>query len=155
MVARKNDQIVNKIERYCAFQERCRQDVSIKLQQLGIRDDSEKEKIIRQLELKRFVDEARYAKAFARDKFNLHQWGKIKIGLALQGKNIPVNLIDKALSEIDSKEYSRILKMLFEKKGVELKDIEDSFIKKNRLAGYLEGKGFEAELIWTLIEKRG
>lgn len=141
------------MERYCAFQERCRQEVSIKLEQLGIKDDSEKEKIIRQLEKKGFVDERRYAKAFARDKFRLHQWGKIKIGMALQGKNIPQHLIDEALAEIDSAEYAQTLKSLLKKKEAALEDIGDAFIKKNRLAGYLESKGFEPDLIWAVLEQ--
>jgi regulatory protein len=152
MPADKSDkQILNKLERYCAFQERCKQEVSMKLQQLGITDEAEKEEIIRQLEKKRFVDETRYAKAFARDKFNLHQWGKIKIASALQGKNIPQHLIDAALDEIDSAEYEQTLKSLLKKKETELSDIEDDFIKKNRLAAYLAGKGFEADLIWKMI----
>src|SRR5262245_2554254 len=132
MAAEKNHkQIVNKVERYCAFQERCRQEVSIKLQQLGIRRESEKEKIIRQLEKGGFVNEASYSKAFAKDKFNLHQWGKIKIEVALQGKNIPQNLIDESLGAIGSTEYEQTLKSLLKKKEVELKDIEDLFIRKN------------------------
>jgi len=152
MPGQKNDQqIVNKIERYCAFQERCRQEVSIKLQQLGVKDDAEKEKIIRHLEKKGFVNEARYAKAFAREKFSLYRWGKIKIGIALQEKSIPQHLIDKSLDEIDAAEYSAALKSLLRKKEKELKEVEDPFVKKNRLAGYLEGKGFEPDLIWAAL----
>ncbi len=143
---------MSKLERYCAFQERCRQEVSIKLQQLGVKDDAEKEKIIQQLEKKRFVDEARFTRAFTKDKFNLHQWGKIKIRLALQTKNIPQKLIDEALGEIATVEYNRTLYSLLKKKTDELIDITDPFIQKSRIAVFLEGKGYEPELIWKLID---
>lgn len=153
VVEKSDKQIMNKLERYCAFQERCRQEVSIKLQQLGITDYAEKEKIIRQLEKKRFVDEARYARAFSKDKFNLHQWGKLKIENAMRGKNIHQKFIDEALGEIDAKEYEQTLKSLLEKKKDELKDIKDRYIQINRVAVFLEGKGYEPELIWKLIER--
>lgn len=153
MPAEKYDkQIVNKIERYCAFQERCRQEVSIKLQQLGVEDETEKEKIIRQLEKKGFLNEARYAGAFARDKFNLHGWGKVKIGISLQQKNIPRNIIDAGLASIDPSEYAEALRALLHKKAIEFSNEKDEFIRKNRIANYLIGRGFEPELVWEMIE---
>jgi len=151
MTDKGDEQILNKIERYCAFQERCWQEVSMKLQQLGVTDESEKEKIMEKLEKKRFVDEARYARAFAKDKFNLHQWGKIKIRHALHQKSISQNLIDNALGEIDYSEYTQVLNSLLKKKADELKHLTDPFIQKNKIANFLEGKGYEPELIWNLI----
>jgi len=147
----KDSQVQNKIERYCAFQERCRQEVRHKLRQLGVEDDSH-DKIIAQLQKKGFINEARYAKAFAHDQFNLHHWGKVKISLSLHGKNVPEKFIDDALAEIDTRQYESVLKSLMKKKERELNDTPDEFIKNNRLANYLTSKGFEPELIWQLIE---
>ncbi len=154
MPFKKNDkQLADKIERYCAYQERCRQDVRIKLKQIGA-DDSEIESLISRLEENGFINESRYAKAFARDKFNLHRWGKIKIGIALQGKNVPQKLIDESLAEIEDAEYRNELKVLLKKKGKELSDLENDFVRKNRLASYLIGKGFEPDIVWDLINER-
>ena len=151
-VAINSKSIENKLERYCAYQERCRQEVSIKLQQLGIINHSEKEKIIRQLEENGFVDEMRYARAFARDKFNLNGWGKIKIAAALQQKNIPQKNIEAGLGAIDASEYLNELKTLAKKKSDELRGIGDAYIRKNKIAAYLAGRGFEKDLIWDVVE---
>lgn len=145
--------LVDKIERYCAFQERCKQDVRIKLIQLGVAESSI-DSIIRQLDKKGFVNEARYAKAFARDKFNLHQWGRIKIEHALQQKNIPQRLIDEGLAEIEDAEYRNVLQAVFGKKQKELSELKDDLIRNDRIATYLIGKGFEPELVWEVVNKR-
>jgi regulatory protein len=126
----------------------------MKLRQLGEAEESAQEKIIAQLVKKRFLDEARYARAFALDKFNLHDWGKVKIEFALREKNIPDKLIDAALQEINSRTYEQTLKKLFKKKSAELGK-EDAFQKKGKLASYLIGKGYEADIVWTLIEQKG
>lgn len=154
MPPKANDkQLVDKIERYCAYQERCRQEVRIKLRQLGETDEAAQNKIIAQLEKNRFIDEARFARAFALDKFNLHEWGRMKIGYALKEKGIPEKLIDAALKEINSRTYEQTLKNLLRKKANELRG-EEPFQKKGKLANYLAGKGYEADLVWQLIEEK-
>ena len=144
-------QLLDKIERYCAFQERCRQDVTIKLRQLGA-DDSQHEQIIVQLIKENFINEARYAKAFAADRFRLNGWGKFKINLALQAKGISAGLIERGLAEIGQREYEQKLKSMLKKKAAELSDVKDSFIRNNKLAAFLTSRGFEPELVWTMIE---
>src|SRR5687768_8700122 len=146
-------QLVDKLERYCAYQERCRQEVRMKLRQLGETDESEQENIVALLEKNRFIDEARFARAFALDKFNLNEWGRVKIEYALKEKGIPPTLIDNALEEINQRTYAQTLKKLLKKKSAEIGKA-DAFNKKGKLASYLIGKGFEADLVWTLVEEK-
>ncbi|MDZ4846171.1 MAG: regulatory protein RecX [Chitinophagales bacterium] len=156
MSARKaNDkQLVEKMERYCAYQERCRQEVRQKVRLLGETDEAVQQQIIAQLEGNKFIDETRYARAFALDKFNLHGWGKVKIGLALRAKGIEEKPIDDALAEINQSAYEQTLKKLLQKKLTALRDEKDAFQKKGKLANYLISKGYETDQVWSLLEKK-
>jgi len=152
--AKRNDkQLVDKLERYCAYQERCRREVRQKLWQLGETDEVVQQAVIVQLEKNKFIDEARYARAFALDKFNLHDWGKVKIELGLKEKGIAEKQIDDALREINQRTYEQTLKKLAQKKLSELRPEKDAFQKKGKLANFLIGKGYEADLVWPLLEK--
>ena len=143
-----DNELLDKIERYCTYQERCRKDVTTKLKKLGVKDEKLRGKLLKKLEQNGYLNEARYAKFFTRDNFNLNCWGKVKISLALQQKGISTELIEKGLNEIDPKEYVKTLRIVLRKKESELSTLQDPFITKNRIANYLTGKGFEADLIW-------
>lgn len=154
MPAQKPDekQLLYKLERYCAYQERSRHEARQKLRQLGETDEATQQRIIAQLEKNRFIDETRYARAFALDKFNLHEWGKVKIALALREKGIAEKQVDAALAEINPRQYEQTLKKLLQKKRAELRGEKDAFQKKGKLANYLIGKGYEADKVWETVE---
>lgn len=154
MEKKPNDkQLVDKLERYCAYQERCRQEVKLKLRQLGEADEAAQQRIVAQLERNNFLDEKRFARAFALDKFNLHGWGKVKIARALKEKGIAEHLTAYALDEINPRAYEQMLKKLLQKKERELRGEKDIFKKKGKLAGFLTGKGYEADMVWGLVEE--
>lgn len=155
MPAQKPDkkQLLSKLEHYCAYRERCRLDARQKLRELGETDEATQQRILAQLEKNRFIDEARYARAFALDKFNLHAWGKVKIALALREKGITEKQVDAALAEINPRDYERALKKLLQKKRAELRGEKDAFQKKGKLAHYLISKGYEADTVWEAVEE--
>src|SRR5579863_890568 len=72
-----------KIARYCAYQERSHQEVRNKLFNYGLRSTSVDE-ILSHLITEGFLNEGRYAKAFAGGKFRIMKWGKLKIRKALE-----------------------------------------------------------------------
>ena len=156
MPAKKPDekQLLYKLERYCAYQERSRHEARQKLRLLGETDEAVQQRIIAQLEKNKFIDEARYARAFALDKFNLHDWGKVKIELGLKQNGISEKQIDVALAEINLRDYEQTLKKLLQKKFTELRNEKDAFQKKGKLANYLIGKGYEADLVWSNLERK-
>ena len=135
---------------YCAYQERTQQEVRDKLYALGLYRD-EVEQTLSDLISENFVNEERFAKAYASGKFRIKQWGRRKIIYALKQKNISPYCIDKALKEIPEDEYKEVIKKLIENKRNTLTG--DNFMKKHKISSYLIGKGFESELVWVTLNE--
>ena len=138
-----------RIQTYCAIQDRCQWEVERKMKKWGISDEII-ENILTDLILEKFVDEQRFAKSFCRGKFRIKRWGKVKIKNELKIKKISENCINKGLSQINNKEYMQVLKNVYIKKRNSLKDT-NQFIRKGKTAKHLQQKGFESNLIWELI----
>jgi regulatory protein len=135
---------------FCAIQDRCIAEMHQKLQSWGVDRDSA-ENIIERLLKEGFIDEQRFASAFARGKFrNLH-WGRIKIVAELRGRKINTALIAKAINEIDPDEYRETIAKLFARKMKELK----SNTRENRfkVMRFLASKGFEQDLIREIVNE--
>jgi regulatory protein len=111
--------IARKLENYCAYQERCIKDVTSKLKDWNLKGN-QIEKIIEDLKKNNFLDESRFAKAYARGKFRINKWGKQRIAFELHLKNIDVQLIQEGLNEIPGDEYLGTLREIILKKAREL-----------------------------------
>ena len=140
-----------RIQSYCAIQDRCQWEVEKKMKEWGISDEII-ENILTDLILDKFVNEERFSESFCRGKFRIKRWGKVKIKNELKIKKISNNCIDKGLLQIEKKEYIKVLKDLYLKKRDSLKDT-NQFIRKGKIAKHLQQKGFESKLIWELINK--
>lgn len=86
-----------RMQALCSRSEKCRADIRLKLEQAGI-PPAETEEILNELEKDRFLDQERYATAYAKDKSNLQGWGPRKIYNGLRMKEISQDIIEKALS---------------------------------------------------------
>lgn len=144
-------QATEKIQHYCALQDRCQWEVERKLQEYGL-DDFVVDSILVDLILEKFVNEQRFSESFCRGKFRIKKWGRIKIKNELKLKNISENCIKEGLKQIEDIEYTKVLENLYRKKRDTLKD-KNQFIRKGKIAKYLQQKGFESNLIWELINK--
>ena len=138
-----------KIEQYCAYQERSQQEVRDKLYDMGLHQ-KEVEELISELVVDNFLNEERFAITYARGKFRIKHWGKIKIKQSLKLKRVSDYCIKKALKEIDGDEYLEVLKKVMIKKAEKVKD-KDPYIPKNKIAQYLASRGFEQDLIWDIL----
>jgi regulatory protein len=138
------------IVRYCNYQERCHQEVRNKLYELGAKTP-EIEQLIALLIEKNLLNEERYARSFARGKFNLKKWGRQKIVQQLKLHKISDFCIRKALQEIDPEAYHDTLVRLAERKWEELAGERNLFIRKNKTWRYLVQKGYEADLVQDVI----
>lgn len=98
-------EIITKLERYCAYQDRCTQEVLTKLRSLQV-EEKEAQQILRLLKNDGFVNDERYAQSYIRGKVGLKQWGKQKIRMSLLQKGIPKELIDKYLEDITPQQYA-------------------------------------------------
>ena len=140
---------IEKIKRYCAYQERCQSEARQKLYAFEL--SSEKiENILCILIEENFIDEERFAKNFVRGKFRQKKWGKIKIKQHLKQKEISDYCIKKGFEEISREEYLKILNEILLKKSNKLMD-DNVFIKKQKIAKYAINKGFENDLVWGLL----
>ena len=142
-----------KLQRYCAYQERCHREVRSKLLDLGIYGD-DLEEIIANLIQDNFLNEERYARSFARGKFRMKQWGRNRIRQQLKMRDVPDYCIRKAMEEITEKEYLTIVQQGLKKRASPITE-ENDFIKKNKLAQYATSRGFEAELVWEALKENG
>ena len=137
---------LEKAKSYCAYQERCHKEVSDKLYSWKLNAD-EINYIIEHLIQENYLNEERFAIAFAGGKFRMKHWGRKKIEQKLKEKRVSEYCIKKALEEIDDEDYIRTLFRLIEKKHGSLKD-KEPFTKKKKTAAYIYGKGYESDLIW-------
>lgn len=146
-----NQQALSKIYRYCAYQERSHREVKNKLFEYGLRS-SEVDEILAHLITEGFLNEERYAKAFAGGKFRMMKWGRVKIQRALEMEGLTPKCISRGLAEIDSKDYSKTLVSLIKKKSTQTTD-PNPFKKKNKIAQFAIGKGYEPGLVWELLNE--
>lgn len=142
-------QALEKARACCAYQERCAQDMRGKLFDWGMRGP-DAEGIIAQLIVEGFLNEERYAKAFAGGKFRINKWGRRKIVQALKQKNISSVCIQRGLAVIDEGDYYDTIRQLIRKKSAEIK--EPHYLKKKaKIINYMISKGFEGELVGRLL----
>ena len=144
------DQVLDKIAKYCAYQERCVKDVRDKLNTYDIPEE-EKSKILDFLLDNRFVNDERFAMSFVRSKVNQSGWGVNKIRFHLIQKGIDKEIIDEALGQTDEEVYLQRLIDILMTKSKTLKAAND-FEKKRKLAAYAMQKGFEGDLVWEVLK---
>jgi len=145
------EEAVLNIQKYCAFQERCHQEVRTKLLEHGIFGDL-LEEIIADLISNNFLDEERFARTFARGKFRMKQWGKNKIRNELKLRKVSTYSISEAMKEIDDETYLSTLRHLLEKKERTTK-FSNQFDRLKKLTDFAMVKGYEYELIKEIINK--
>lgn len=138
-----------KMMSYCTYQERCQKEAITKLRNSGF-DQDDTDEILIHLISEKYINEERYAKAYCRGKFRQNKWGKTKIKLELRNKDISDYCINKGMQEIDESEYLEVLGTLIDKKSNSLKD-KNQFVRKKKITDYALGKGYEYELILSLL----
>jgi len=143
------DQVLDKMAKYCAYQERCTSDVITKLKTFCL-SESDKKEIVKYLINNRFVDDGRFAAAFVKGKINQNGWGINKIRFNLIKKGIDKDIIDEALAEVNEDSYKQRLKQILSNKKVKA---ENEFQAKQKLAAYAIQKGFEPALVWEMVNE--
>lgn len=139
------EQALQKLKHYCAYQERSHSEVKEKLYSLGVWK-KDHDSIIANLIEGDYLNEERFAIAFAGGKFRIKQWGRVKIKYELKQKQVSEYSIKKALKQIREEEYLAVLKKLADEKYASLKH-EQYLVRKKKTIDYLLQKGFEMELI--------
>jgi regulatory protein len=144
-------QAKSKIAKYCAYQERCHQEVRDKLYSFGLSPD-DVELLIYEMIQHDLLNEERFAVAFVRGKFIYKKWGRVKIKMELKRRKISDYCIKKGMKEIDGDKYEEVLQGLLEKKISSLKTIK-GYQKNYKAAQFVMNKGYEGDIVWALIKE--
>lgn len=140
-----------KMQSWCAYQERCQHDARQKLYELGLWQEAV-ENIIVLLIQDNFLNEERFAIQFAKGKFNIKKWGRIKIKQELKQKRISDYCLKKALQQIDAEDYIATLKKIIEKKLATTSE-KNTYKLKQKLYAYAASKGYESDLIMDVLKE--
>ncbi|MGL4519083.1 MAG: regulatory protein RecX [Phocaeicola sp.] len=142
---------LSKAEAYCSGAERCIYDVENKLTDWGVEKQAQ-QTIIDQLCKERYIDQARYCRAFVRDKYRFNQWGKVKIVQTLRMKQLTHEEINQALFEIDEEEYCGKLLTLLQQKNRTIK-AKNSYEHSAKLIRFALGRGYEMKTIQYCLKE--
>lgn len=142
--------ILQKAAAYCAYQERTQDEVKKRLQKWNVWGE-EADEIIAELITLNYLSEERFAKSFAGGKSRIKHWGKLKIKQELQKRGLSTYSIAEGMNEIADESYQEGLKDLLRKKyQILLRTEADPFKRKQKLARFGIGKGYESELVWKM-----
>jgi regulatory protein len=135
-----------KLEHYCAYQERCHQEVRQKLEGMYMIPEAIDVIIVHLLE-HNFLNEERFAKTFVRGKFRIKAWGRRRLTFELKKKDVSKVNINQALAEIEITEYNEVFTDLAEKKANSIKET-NVFKKRKKFIDYFLYRGWESHLVY-------
>ena len=107
--------------------------------------------MIRELVKEEYLNEERFARAFAVGKLKIKEWGRKKIQFALKEKMVKADSIQKAIEQIIEEDYLAILQKLAREKFTSLNS-EQVMVRKKKTMEYLLQRGFEFDLVRTTVE---
>ncbi len=143
-----------KAQRYCSVQDRCHSEMRTKLYEWGANGEII-DSVLASLVEDRFLDEERFAKSYARGKFRIKEWGRVKIKMALKQKGVEPPNILIGLREIETEDYHKTLLSILQK--YYHSHVEGNVAQAtNKAIQYAISRGFEPELVFekaTEIEK--
>lgn len=148
------EKVLDRMRNLCSRREYCRSDIMKKVLTALDGDRAAAEKVLDVLVAEKYIDEQRYASAFARDKASLAGWGGTKIRYMLASKGIPRDIVEHALEDIDDSKARTKLEKLMDNKFRSLKDDPQCRLKMLRF-GLGRGYAYEevAEVIDFLIKQ--
>lgn len=144
------EEALHKLQRYCAYQDRCHQEVRQQLRDMNVYPDWREEIIVALIE-DNFLNEERFACSYARGKFRMKKWGRVRIRQELRRRNISDYCIRKGLAEIEDATYMATLHELVQKKGKRT-EAPNLWALRNKVARFVIDKGYEPPLAWAAVK---
>lgn len=142
-------QILLKAASFCAYQERTLKEVRQKLYEWEVAAD-DATPVIAELISQNYLNEERFARAFAGGKFRVKKWGRLKIKQEMKLRGLSNDLIQKGLTEIDGDTYEEVLRDLLEKKARNLRG--EPLAVKQKIVRHALSRGFESDIVWDLLK---
>ncbi|HEX8563783.1 MAG TPA: regulatory protein RecX [Flavobacterium sp.] len=140
-----------KLEAYCAYQDRCHDEVVTKLRSLGQQQDDIDEIVVHLIK-DNYLNEERFARSFARGKHRIKHWGKIRIINELKARHISQPNIKLALSEITADEYQETFDSLSYRYWDSITE-KNLMKKRKKFCDFLLRKGFESDLVYEKVRQ--
>ncbi|MCW2121117.1 regulatory protein RecX [Flavobacterium sp. 7A] len=142
-------EVKRKIEHYCAYQDRCHQEVISKLWEMKMESD-EIDVVVSQLIADNFLNEERFACSFARGKHRIKHWGKVRITNELKFRKINQTLIKIAFKEIEG-EYHTNFEIWSQKYWDTIAE-RNALKKRKKFCDYFLRRGFESFLVYDKVK---
>jgi regulatory protein len=144
------EEALQKLQRYCDYQDRCHLDVERKLSALQVYGE-DRDWVMAGLLATDQLNEERYARGLARGKFRIKGWGRLRILRELRARRIGEYLCRKALEEIDEQDYRDTLLRLLTRESDRLPAESHPAARRAALRDYALRKGYEPAVIDTLL----
>ncbi|MDE7350046.1 MAG: RecX family transcriptional regulator, partial [Muribaculaceae bacterium] len=144
------DEMLVRMAGLCAAAEQCASDIRNKILKQGFSAD-QTENIVEYLKKNKYLDDNRYARAYAVDKVRFSGWGRMKVRMGLRAKGMGDGVISQALEYIPVSDYDEALSkvMAAKAKNLDLKDVKD----RQKLYHHLSSRGFESNLIVSAMRR--
>ncbi|MCM4150612.1 RecX family transcriptional regulator [Arenibacter sp. N53] len=143
------DEATKKLEGYCAYQDRCHKEVISKLRTMHMIPEAI-DVIVGHLIKENFLNEERFARSFARGKFNIKKWGKNRIENELKFREISKYNIRLAMEEIEPTKYLKTFNSIAKKRLAEIRE-KDLQKRRKKLADYLLYRGWESGMVYEKV----
>lgn len=147
------DEAISKMEHFCAYQERCHQEVRQKLVEMRMIPEA-MDMIVGHLLQNNFLNEERFSKTFVRGKFRIKKWGKRRLIQELKKREISKFNINLAIREIEDGEYLEVFNTLIEKRWESVME-SNVYKKKKKVADYMLYRGWESSLVYEKLSDLG
>lgn len=138
------DEMLVRMAGLCAGAEQCAVDIRSKILKQGFSPE-DADRMLKYLQANKYIDDSRYARAYAVDKVRFSGWGRMKIRMGLRAKGMSDSIISQALEYIPEKDFAEALEkvLLAKARSLDLKDVKD----RQKLYRHLASRGFESDHI--------
>ena len=138
------EEMLVKMAGLCAGAEQCAADIRAKILKQGFTPE-EADAMISYLQRNKYLDDSRYARAYAVDKVRFSGWGRMKVRMGLRAKGMGDSIIAQALDYIPETDYKEALGkvMAAKARSLDLSDVKE----RQKLYRHMAGRGFESQLI--------
>ncbi len=141
----------NTAYRYLTYRPRSRAEVEQKLAEKGFSGETV-QTVLADVDRLGYINDREFARQWAAGRVRLRGFGRRRIGQELRDKGVSRDIIHQAVAEVfdDSTELD-IARGQAEKKLKTLTRFEPE-VRRRRLAGFLERKGFSPDIILTILQ---
>ena len=141
---------LQRLSALCASAEHCEYEMTEKMRKWEV-EESDCERIMEYLRKAKFVDDARYARAFVKDKIKYNKWGRRKVEQGLWAKHIAEDIRQRVLDEVDESQYKSVLTDLLKSKRRSIKAAND-YEMNRKLIKFALSRGFDYSIVRHCID---